>query len=302
MPFSYRGETKELDELTRQQVSGSFVQLPSGITHYELSNPEAKNTVVLVPGFSTPYFIFDPTFDFLSKAGLRVLRYDLLGRGFSDRPETRYDIRLFVRQLHDLLEVLDLTGPVGLVGLSMGGPLTAAFMARFPERVKKLVLIAPAGVKRVFPLIALKAAMIPGIGETILNLIGNGGMVKNIASDFFDQTYVEHFRGRYLVQMQYKGFKQAILSTVRNGMLDSFMEDYQCIGKMDKPVLLFWGRQDQTVPFHHSINLREAIPQAVIHVIEDGGHIPHYEKPGEVNPILLQFLQTETLTVSHDKE
>jgi pimeloyl-ACP methyl ester carboxylesterase len=305
MPFSYRGEIRELDELTRKEASGSFVQLPIGITHYELSNPEVENTVVLVHGFSTPYFIFDPTFDFLSQAGLRVLRYDLFGRGFSDRPETRYHITLFVRQLHDLLDALALTGPVSLVGLSMGGPITAAFAARFPERVKKLVLIDPTGVKRVFPLLALKAATIPGLGETILNVIGNGGMVKNITSDFFDRTYTEHFQSRYLVQMQYKGFKQAILSTIRNGMLDPFMDDYQRIGKMGEPVLLFWGRQDQTVPFHHSIDLREAIPQAKLHVIEDCGHIPHYEKPGEVNPILLQFLQSETLTArprSNDKE
>jgi pimeloyl-ACP methyl ester carboxylesterase len=300
MPFSYRGETKELDDLTRREASGAFVQLPDGITHYELSNPEVENTVVLVHGFCTPYFIFDPTFEFLSHAGLRVLRYDLIGRGFSDRPDTRYNIDLFVRQLYDLLDALCLTHPVSLVGLSMGGSIIAAFTARFPERVNKLVLIDPAGVKRVFPLTALKAATIPGIGETILNVIGNGGMVRNIASDFFDRTYVDHFQGRYLVQMQYKGFKRAILSTVRNGMLDSFMDDYQRVGKMDKPVLLFWGRHDHTVPLHHSHHLRQAIPRAELQVIENCGHIPHYESPAEVNPILLQFLQSETLTVSRE--
>jgi pimeloyl-ACP methyl ester carboxylesterase len=91
--------------------------------------------------------------------------------------------------------------------------------------------------------------------------------------------------------MQYKGFKQAILSTVRNGMLGSFMDCYQRIGKMDRPVLLFWGRQDHTVPFRYSNDLRQAIPHAEFHVIENSGHIPHYEKPEEVNPVLLGFLK-----------
>ena len=299
MPYSYRGETRELDDLTRREASGSFVQLRDGITHYELSNPEAEQTAVLVHGFSTPYYIYDPTFAFLTRSGLRVLRYDLFGRGFSDRPATPYNIDLFVRQLHDLLDSLGLTGRVSLVGLSMGGPITAAFTARFPERVNKLVLIDPAGVRRVFPLLALKAATIPGLGETILNLIGNGGMVRNIASDLFDRTYLEHFQERYLVQMQYKGFKQAILSTVRNGMLDSFMDDYQRIGKTDRSVLLFWGRHDRTVPFHHSNDLRQAIPRAQLHVIEDGGHLPHYEKPEQVNPVLLQFLLSQDPLASH---
>ena len=117
MQFSYRDETAELNELTRKEASGSFVQLSDGVTHYELSNPEAQETVVLAHGFSVPYFIYDPTFAFLTHCGFRVVRYDLFGRGFSDRPNTHYNIDLFVRQLGDLLERLEFTHPVSLVGL-----------------------------------------------------------------------------------------------------------------------------------------------------------------------------------------
>src|SRR5919206_4763669 len=112
MSFSYRDETQELNELTRKEAPGSFIQLTDGVTHYELSNPERDETVVLIHGFSVPYFIYDPTFEFLTKSGFRVLRYDLFGRGFSDRPDTRYGIDLFVRQLGDLLDALQLARPV----------------------------------------------------------------------------------------------------------------------------------------------------------------------------------------------
>ena len=91
--------------------------------------------------------------------------------------------------------------------------------------------------------------------------------------------------------MQYKGFQRAILSTIRNGMLESFIHVYEALGKMDKPVLLFWGRNDNTVPFEHSQVLRAAVPHLQFHVIADCGHIPHYEKPDVVNPILLEFLR-----------
>lgn len=280
-----------MDELARKEASGSFLQLSDGITHYELSNPEAEDTVVLVHGFTTPYFIYDPTFAFLTESGFRVLRYDLFGRGFSDRPELDYNIHLFVRQLQELLEALRITRPVSLVGLSMGGPISTVFTTRFPERVKTLVLIGPAGVRDAISSSVLKLITRPGIGETILNLIGNGGMVRNIATDLFDRTYVKHFQSRYVIQMHYKGFKQAILSTIRNGTLGSFIEEYQRIGNMDLPVLILWGRQDHTVPFRYSSELRQAIPQAEFHVIEHCGHIPHYENPEEVNPILLHFLR-----------
>jgi pimeloyl-ACP methyl ester carboxylesterase len=92
--------------------------------------------------------------------------------------------------------------------------------------------------------------------------------------------------------MQFKGFRRAILSTIRNKMLDSFLEVYERIGKIAKPVLLFWGRNDPTVPFQHSDILRRTMPAMEFHAVENSGHIPHYEKPDEVNPILLQFLKS----------
>ena len=63
-------------------------------------------------------------------------------------------------------------------------------------------------------------------------------------------------------------------------------------GAMDAGLdtLLFWGRQDATVPFEQSADILRAIPQAQLQVIENCGHIPHYERPSEVHPILLEFL------------
>lgn len=288
---SYRDETRELNDLTRKELSGSFIQLPDGVTHYELSNPDKENTVVLVHGFSVPYFIYDPTFEFLTQSGFRVLRYDLFGRGFSDRPEGRYNIDLFVRQLGDLLEALHFARPVDLVGLSTGGPITATFTARFPERVKKLVLIDPIGAKIIPFARILKAAAMPMLGEAMMSLVRSDGIFGSIALALLDREHVGHFKDKYIAAMQYKGFKRGILSSIRNGMLDSFLKIYEQVGKMDKPVLLFWGRDDPTVPFKHSHDLRTAMPNLEFHVIENCGHIPHYEKPEEVNPILLHFLR-----------
>ena len=305
MPFPLF-ETKPLDDKARQTAGGSFVQLTDGVTHYELSNdsplPEGapfgddkgagvRETVVLVHGFSVPYFIFDPTFDFLTQNGFATLRYDLFGRGFSDRPRARYNIDLFVKQLADLLDALRFTRPVNLIGLSMGGPIAATFTARHPERIKSLTLIDPAGVRPVSLSPMLKAMKLPGIAEAVFGLVGSESLLKSAAKDFFDPELIGHFLDKYKLQMQYKGFKRAILSSIRNNMLGSFIESYRAVGKMDKPVLLVWGRNDTTVPLAHSRDLLAALPEAELHVIEECGHIPHYEKPNEFNPILLEFLK-----------
>ena len=286
-----RDETKELNEETRKSASGAFIQLPNGITHYELGGNESGEPVVLIHGFSVPYFIYDPTFQFLTQAGFRVLRYDLFGRGFSDRPNIDYNLELFVNQLADLLDALRFTQRVNLIGLSMGGLIASAFTVRHPQRVNKLTLIDPAGAKSIALTPMLKAAKIPFVAEAVLSLVGGEALVQSNARDIFDPALVDHFSAQYRVQMQFKGFKRAILSTIRNGMLESFIHVYEELGKADKPTLLFWGRNDNTVPLEHSQLLCTAVPQIIFHIIEDCGHIPHYEKPDMVNPILLNFLR-----------
>jgi pimeloyl-ACP methyl ester carboxylesterase len=289
MSFPYLNETKELDETARLQADGSFVVLTDGVTHYELGGPKDGQPVVLVHGFSTPYFIFDTTFEFLVDSGFRVLRYDLFGRGFSDRPRVDYNIHLFVRQLKDLLDALRLK-QVSLVGLSMGGPITTSFISEYPDYVNRQVLIDPAGARQVSLPWMLKALKLPIVGELALGLVGSASMLKGIASDMFDPEAVEHFQNQYKIQMQYKGFKRALLSTLRSGMLESFYETYAHAGALLKPTSLFWGMDDRTVPFEYSKLILKAMPHAEFHAIENCGHIPHYEKPEIVNPILREFL------------
>jgi len=289
MTFPYLDETQEVDEAARMQAGGSFMALTDGVVHYELGGPKHGNPVVFVHGFSTPFFIFDKTFEFLADCGFRVLRYDLFGRGFSDRPLVRYDIRLFVRQLKELLDALGLK-PVSLVGLSMGGAVSAAFIERYPQYVVRHVLIDPSGGKRVELPFFVKALKIPLFGELVFGLFGGAAALKGMAADKISPQAVEALQEQYKVQMKFKGFKRALLSTIRSGMLDSFYETYVRVGRLEKPTLLFWGRQDKTLPFAQSECIRRAIPHAEFHIVEDCGHIPHYEKPEVVNPILLEFL------------
>lgn len=291
MLFPVRNETKEINADARNSAGGSFIQLPGGITHYETSGNESSDIVVLVHGFSVPYFIYDPTFEFLSRSGFRVVRYDLFGRGYSDRPQAKYDIDFFVAQLAGLLDALRISSPVSLVGLSMGGPIVSTFAVRHPERVRNLVLIDPAGAKPISMSPLLRAAKLPKVAEAVLYLVGSDFMVKSIAKDFFDPALVAHFQEKYSVQMQYKGFMYAILSTIRSGMFRSFLDTYRQLDTIETRVLLFWGRNDKTVPFEHSTLVREAIPNLEFHAIEGCGHLPHYEKPEQVNPILLEFLR-----------
>ncbi len=288
--FIYRGETDCLDETSRQGLGGSFARLPLGQTHYELSGPEKDRTAVLIHGFSAGFFVWDPTYTALIGEQVRTLRYDLYGRGYSDRPRRPNNLSLFVDQLRDLLRHLAIE-QVDLVGLSMGGPIAAAYAVEFTDKVRRLVLIDPVSADPV-PLRAwYRALLLPGIGEVVGGLAGSGGLLRGVASDIFGPVPGGDFEKRYLQQMRFKGFKRSLLSSARNGMLDGFRELYEHLGGQSKPVLLIWGRDDRAVPVEQSRPLLELLPGAVLRVIEGCGHTPHYEQPGIVNPLILDFLR-----------
>jgi len=101
--FALNEESKTLDNKTRHDLPGQFIRRSDGYVHFELSGPEKGSLVILIHGITAHYFLWDDLSQSLLKEGIRVLRYDLYGRGFSDRPDVNYNEQLFVRQLLELL-------------------------------------------------------------------------------------------------------------------------------------------------------------------------------------------------------
>ncbi len=281
-------ETRILDDDARAAAPGQFVRLSDGMTHYELAGPEDGPPVVLVHGFSVPSYIWDPTFAALAAAGMRVLRYDLFGRGYSDRPDARYDRELFDRQLAELLDALAFPRPAGLAGLSMGGPIVAVYAQRRPQQVSRLALLDPAGLALPEALPA-RLVKLPLIGDWIMNAVGDKVLLGNLRKDIKDDSQAEAYIERFKQQMQFKGFKRALLSTMRSGVLTRAADAYAAVGRLSIPVLLIWGEEDEVVPYHLNETLRQLIPQADFHAIPDAGHVPSLEKPEQVNPLLISF-------------
>jgi len=99
-----------------------------------------------VHGLTTPCFVFEAMAKDIVAKGHRVLVYDHYGRGSSDRPRRVQDRQFFVEHLHELLDALGEKDAFDLIGYSMGCVMASAFGADHPERVKHLILLAPAGM------------------------------------------------------------------------------------------------------------------------------------------------------------
>lgn len=287
------GEPWQLNQQTRSKLAGPFVKLSDGICHYDVQGPVNGEPIILIHGFSVPYFIWDPTIKALANEGFRVLRYDLFGRGFSDRPNVAYDQSLFRRQLTELIQYSKFSGKINLCCLSMGAVIAADFAKYYPKKISRLAFIDPAGFD-LAPSRLFNALHIPVLGELILGLFGRLGaksIVQSMLADFFQptQAVIDAFVAPYIEQMQYQGFKRALLSSLRCGMLDENMEQFLELRKFQFPIQLIWGEQDVTVPFKNNLIFQQLLPRTQFHSIKHAGHIPHFEKPEEVNVLLLDF-------------
>jgi pimeloyl-ACP methyl ester carboxylesterase len=103
----------------------------------------ATATVVLLHGLLTDslasyYFTVAPAF---AAAGCDVVMYDHRGHGRSARPDSGYTLDAFVDDLEALLDRLELTRPVHLVGNSFGGTVAFGYAFRRPERVASVTAI-----------------------------------------------------------------------------------------------------------------------------------------------------------------
>lgn len=281
-------ERRDLDDSVRRATPGQFVRLTDGYTHYEIAGPPAAHLVVLVAGFSVPYYIWDPTFKALTGAGFRVLRYDYYGRGYSDRPDTEYTDGLYVRQLADLLDSLQVADSIDLVGLSLGGGVVTHFADTYPSRVRSLIYIDPS--------FRMPGSLAPFTGTPFLwnfmaALVAERGWADEQLSDFLHPERFPDWPDRYRDQMQYRGFRRARLSElVVNASVDQ-REEIERVGAERRPVLVIWGKQDPSVPFESSAPLIEAMPRAHLVAIEDCGHLPQWEQPTITHGAIVEFLR-----------
>jgi pimeloyl-ACP methyl ester carboxylesterase len=255
----------------------------------EVAGPRTGPCVLFLCGVTVPCETFDRNFQALADSGARCIRFDYPGRGWSSAaadfvgtPETFSNAALSV------LDALEISKPVGLVGLSMGGAVAATLASSHPDRISRVAFVDPLYFT---PRLSLsqKLLMVPGIGELIFGLRGESILVQGQIQDFFSQRAAAEFMSVYRRSIAVPGVKQSILATYRSLPGSAIERIYDALAATDHPLLLIWGREDRTVPFSRHDELVSKLGRAQLVVVDDAGHVPQWEKPEIVNPRLAEF-------------
>ena len=295
--FIKTSSLKTISETDIPEVGG-WAPLVQGNLYYRWYEPEISNNeiVVLVHGFSTPHFVWDGMKEFLVDAGYKVLVYDHFGRGFSERPSVVYDQDLYVESLKGLLDYQNISQSVHLVGYSMGGPVVGYFTQQYPDSVKSISFIAPAGFMKEDSV--SRIAVMPVVGDWFWQVFGKWlyfREVRNEATSSDDSVGLSEskFVKKYSAQMKYKGLIEALLSTVRNFNFFNAKRMFDKVGDLKIPTITIWGTDDGVVPFAGSSELMQSIPHSELKIINEGKHDIAYANPSIVGNTILEFLDKQ---------
>lgn len=277
----------------RSQGGLRFREVETSLGPISTMEAGAGSAAILLHGLGATKASFLPTLGALADRH-RVIAIDLPGFGDSVKPVgAAYDAPFFARSVLALLDALGLE-TASLVGNSMGGRVALEAGLLHPERVHRLVLLAPAvaWLRRDERLAGLLRLLPPQLGllqpapraivEPLVRRMIPGAEKGSAAAgvDEFLRSYLEP-RGR-----------AAFYAAARNIFLDEpHGQDgfWTRLPALSVPSLFVWGRRDELVPIAFARHVREALP-AARHLELDSGHVPQLERPQLVHDAMAKFL------------
>lgn len=242
--------------------------------------------ILLVHGFPLDHTMWNAQINSLSEH-YKVIAPDLRGFGKSDVTPGTVSMEDHADDLMTLLDHLEITTPVHLCGLSMGGYINWQFLRKYPQKIKTLILCDTRAV-----------------ADTPEGVSNRMNMVENILANGAE-SIVEPMLGKLVSDNTMKNnvqvvgqLKEMIRNTSPEGMAAALRgmaerpDSTELLEQIEIPALLIVGEEDQLSPPEEMKGLVEKIPGARIEIIRDAGHMAPMEAPDEVNQYILTFLKS----------
>jgi len=247
-PFVREWRKPPMTDARRADAPGALARLSQGVTHYRWYGGGEGPVAVCVHGLTTPSFVWDALAEEMVAQGWRVLTYDLYGRGWSDRPPGPQTRAFFLEQLEEIIRHEGIKGDITLIGYSMGGAIATCYAAKNPHMLRRLVLIAPAGMGQVPGRFDRFCARVPVLGDWLFRLGFPPRHRRAAAALHRNEGVAAEVAGAQAAELNTRGFVAAILSS-RRGVLSEVLEgEHRAIAAERLPVQAVWATADTAIP------------------------------------------------------
>ena len=273
-----------------------YLQLKEGEIAYQKEG-KGKQVLIFVHGLSSNSDAWYRNIEVVKKDFI-CIAIDLPGYGRSYKNADEFTATYFAEILKEFTEKLKIN-KFTLVGHSMGGQASIKFASKYPEKLDKLILIAPAGIEEFneFEGNAMKMVMNP---KTIM-ATSEEQIDRNYLLNFYkmpkEAEQMIQDRKNIVKASDFEAHAIAIQKSV-TGMLDDKVKDD--LSKIKTPTLILFAKNDMLIPnkyLHPTLTIdalsktaQESFQNSKLVMIDEAGHFLQFEKPVEVNKEIKEFM------------
>jgi 2-hydroxy-6-oxonona-2,4-dienedioate hydrolase len=215
---------------------------------------------------------------------------DMLGHGYTGKPNQPYEIADYVAHLLDYLDAVGIQR-AHIVGESLGGWVGARAAIEHPERVISLQLLCAGGtVANPKVMERIKTSTLQAVTSDDVELTRS--RLRLLMADDADAT-------EELVEVRHAIYHAPdFVANVENLLSLQEMErrtrnllTREDLERISQPTLIIWGRQNPFGDVPEADAMHEAITGSRLELFENCGHWPQHEQAERYNPISLEFLR-----------
>ena len=287
---SYADVSVEDLKIAYANEHSKFIEINGMQVHYR---DEGKGfPIVLVHGTASSLHTWNDWTTALSK-NYRVIRMDLPAFGLTGpNKDANYSIEAYTKFLQQFLSKIKLD-KFYLAGNSLGGNIAWNYAAEYPEQVEKLILLDASGLPTNKPQPAIfKMAKTPVLNSIFLYVTPKFFIKKNMEQVYADKTKItDDLVTRYHKMALRVGNRLAFIDRAKTDFRLGEKSNLAKLKSIEIPALLIWGAKDTWIPLENGKRMNNIIPNSILVVLENSGHVPMEENPKESFEVLNSFLK-----------